>query len=123
MRRTVVAALFGLAAAISTEVRGQEAVKGVDLFVDLDQYAGKQVLLTDGQVVFATGDGALVKSGGVTFELVPDGIDRETFRYILKNCSGLITGPECQKPLLVTPTGQKQVVSGFPVLAGGKFAQ
>jgi hypothetical protein len=83
-------------------------VDGADLYVDLAQYVGKEVLLIDGEVSMTDTMGATLRSGGVVFKIVTDGIDRETFRYILKHCSSieLMKRSACQIPLYVTPTGQ-----------------
>lgn len=58
---------------------------GADLFIDFAQYFGKQVVITDGEVFGATNDGAILRAGGVYFDIGTKGIDRETFRYFLKN--------------------------------------
>jgi hypothetical protein len=73
---------------------------GADLFIDLEQYVGKQVVITDARVYAASNSGAYVEAGTVHFKISTKGIDRETFRYFLKNC-----GKFCKVRLLATPTG------------------
>jgi hypothetical protein len=92
---------------------------GADLFIDLAQYAGKQVVITDAQVFGAGNDGAFMEAGRVIFKILPDGIDRETFRYFLKNCNG--NREKCNVHLLVTPTGRKW--SDWPELADVKIVK
>jgi hypothetical protein len=101
----------------------QPAVTSADLFIDLDKYVGKEVILTDARVHDAGNSGAFANSGGVYFWISPEGIDRETFRYFLKNCSGSSFGvPACEKVrLLVTPTGKKS--SNVPTLINVKIIQ
>ena len=53
-----------------------------DLFVDLDKYVGKPVVLESMHVFGANNDGALAASGGVTFSLSSQGMDRETLRLL-----------------------------------------
>jgi hypothetical protein len=89
---------------------------GADLFIDLARYAGKQVVITDGYVHGVDNNGALLKAGAVTFRVQTEGIDRETFRYLLKNCDGSAEMPECRVRLLVTPTGKSTL--NWPNLAG-----
>ena len=77
---------------------------GADLFIDLAKYAGQQVVITDARVYGASNGGALMDAGRVTFKILPQGIDRETFRYFLKNCT-----ETCNVHLLATPTGNKRM--------------
>jgi hypothetical protein len=96
-------------------------IAGADLFIDLVQYIGRPVIIADGGVFEANNDGALIKAGGNTFKLTVDGIDRETFRFFLKNCTGTAIGEQCTTPLLVTPTGEKSL--GWPLLKNVKMIQ
>jgi hypothetical protein len=98
----------------------QPAMAGADLFIDISKYAGRQVILTDGEVYGATNDGALVRAGGATFWISPESIDPETFRVFLKSCSGIGSDDPCKRRLVVTPTGQKRM--NWPILTGVKFA-
>jgi hypothetical protein len=92
---------------------------GADLFIDLAQYVDKQVVITDAEVYGAGNHGALLDAGRVTFKITTEGIDRETFRYFLKNCDG--TGEKCKVRLLVTPTGK--VTMHWPELVGVKIVK
>jgi hypothetical protein len=103
-----------LASLILTTPALAEGITGADLLVDLDKYVGQSVRLNDGHVSMAQNDGAVVKSRGATFRISSQGIDRETFRYILSNCSGIMTGPACNLSLIVTPTTGKYV--DWPIL-------
>ena len=99
------------------------ALTGNDLLADLDQLIGKEVLLTDANVGGAGNDGASVRAGGAAFKISDQGIDRETFRYLLENCYLVTEPPECQGlRLLVTLSGQKSP-SGRPILINVKRAQ
>ena len=75
--------------------------------VDLDRYIDKQVIVSGCVIYLASNDGASMMCGGVTFKIIVDGIDRETFRYFLKNCSGLGEQPNCRMPVFATPIGKK----------------
>jgi hypothetical protein len=90
------------------------AVSGNNLLVDLDNWAGKEVYLTNVRIFATDNNGALGTTSGVTFKITTRGIDKETFRRLLKNCHGIMN-PECDGlSLTATPTGEKQV--GWPVL-------
>ena len=60
-------------------------------------------------------------TGGATFSISVEGIDRESFRFFLSNCSGIVANSHCKMPLLVTPTGQK--LGGNPVVKDVKIVQ
>jgi hypothetical protein len=96
---------------------------GADLFIDLAQYEGKQVVIIDGYVFGANNDGAFLRAGAVSFRVRTDGIDRETFRFFLKNCHGLGETPGCKVLLLATPTGKATSVSNSPELTGIKIVR
>ena len=94
-----------------------------DLLADLDQLIGKEVLLIDANVGGAGNDGASVRAGGAAFKISNEGIDRDTFRYLLESCHMVTEPPECQGlQLLVTLSGQKSA-SGRPILINVKRAQ
>jgi len=95
-------------------------VRGADLFTDLQEYAGKPVILTDGLVFGATNSGALVTTGDVTFSISVQGIDRESFRFFLTNCSDIME-QDCKVPLVVTPTGKFNME--WPVLKDVRIAR
>jgi hypothetical protein len=97
----------------------QEVVHGNDLFVDVDRYIGKEVVLRDGTVFDADNSGFLIKAGSVTFKAYNTGIDRETLRFILNNCS-VLPVEKCSVPLFVTVTDQK--VMDWPVLINVRLA-
>ena len=66
LAKTLIAtALLGaiLAPALAQE---PPRIKGADLFVDLQQYVGKQVILTDAKVWSASNTGAFIYAGAVT---------------------------------------------------------
>jgi hypothetical protein len=95
-------------------------IAGADLYIDVAQYIGRPVILTDGEVQGANNYGALIKAGATTFKIATDGIDRESYRFFLKNCSGF-RGEQCRTPLLVTPTGEKS--GQLPVVRDVKMIQ
>jgi tetratricopeptide (TPR) repeat protein len=95
-------------------------IAGADLYIDLTQYIGRPVILTDGEVQGANNYGALIKAGATSFKIAIDGIDRESFRFFLKSCSGF-RGEQCRTPLLVTPTGEKS--GHLPVVRDVKMIQ
>jgi hypothetical protein len=95
-------------------------IDGADLFIDLDQYAGKPVVLTDCTIYGAGNDGAILNCHSTYFKVTTDGIDRESFRFFLKNCTGL-SEAQCQMPFLVTPTGKKSLIG--PSLKDVKIAR
>jgi hypothetical protein len=93
-----------IVAAVMLAPIAANAISGADLFVDLDKYVGKEVVLENVEVYAASNDGAGAKSSGVTFSLKWQGADRETLRKLLKDCNSL-SGCNLQR-LLVTPSGQ-----------------
>src|SRR5262249_52048930 len=95
-------------------------IAGADLYIDLAQYIGRPVILSDGEVQFANNYGALIKAGATSFKIATEGIDRESYRFFLKNCSGF-KGEQCRTPLLVTPTGEKS--GQMPVVRDVKMIQ
>lgn len=98
------------------------ALDGASLFVEFSDHTGKEILLTGGRVFGANNDGALVRAAGATFRLSADGMDRETHRYFLRHCSGIIAGQDCAFPLIVTPTGDRGPFNQ-PVLRAAKIAR
>jgi hypothetical protein len=101
-------------------VAQQPEMAGADLFIDISKYAGREVVLTDGEVYGATNDGAMVRAGSVTFWISPAAIDPETFRVFLKSCSNIVPTDPCKRRLVVTPTGQMRI--NWPILTAVKFA-
>jgi hypothetical protein len=95
-------------------------IAGADLFIDLAQYIGRPVILTDGTVLGANNSGASLNARGTYFKITVKGNDRESFRFFLRNCS---TGHQdnCKIPLLVTPTGEKS--GNWPSLKDVKMIQ
>ncbi len=96
---------------------------GADLFIDLAQYAGKPVVITDGYVIQTDTGGATwsSKDGAVHFRIKTERIDRETFRFFLKNCAGWSQTPKCTVLLLATPTGNAEF--NWPDLEGVKIVR
>ncbi len=120
MKRTfallaITAALF--AASPSTQAQDVSRIDGADLLVDLAKHAGHQVIIKNVDVYGASNSGALGNAGSVTVKITTTGIDPETFRYFLKNCSN-----SCVVRLLATPTGEKSI-SGWPLLTGVKIVE
>ena len=118
--RMIITALITASVGVSAAL-AQPAVTGADLLVDLEQFIGKEVILIDAEVFSADNRGALAKSGGATFRISAEGIDRETFREFLKNCSGLGLSAECKRRLLVTPNGEK--ARDLPILINVKIVR
>jgi Sel1 repeat len=113
-------------ATVPTSAQEPKRLTGADLFIDLQEYVCKQVILTDGEVFSAGNSYALIKAGGITFNMIIEDIDRESFRFFLTNCTGLPQprpkgAPRCDVPLLVTPTGKYGAVG--PVLKSVKIAK
>jgi len=115
--------LLHLSLGLVGPIRSQELkrVRGADLFIDLQQYAGKQVVLLDSQVFNISNHGGNLTSGGANFYLSSEGMDRETFRFLLTNCSGLTISTQCKMSLIVTPTGEYMQMSKFPTLTGARM--
>jgi hypothetical protein len=108
--------------ALASEPQSTVRLRGADLFVDLDKYVGKEVLLADGEAIGADNDGFLIKAGAVTFKASTEGIDRETFRFILTNCASFFSeGNKCALPMYVTPTGQRTM--SWPILKNVRLAR
>jgi len=109
-----------------------ERLNGADLFIDLDRYVGKQVILVDAGVAGATNSEAFVRAGRVMFYVNGKDIDREAFQFFLTNCTGrrlfawpyggLIVKDICKVPLSVIPTTIKTDFS-FPVLKSVRIAR
>jgi hypothetical protein len=118
--QSAVAALWIAMATVPTSAQEPKKLIGADLFIDLQEYVGNQVILIDGSVFAAGTSYALVRAGGVTFVLSVEDIDRESFRFFLTNCAGS-SSEFCKFPLLVTPTGTRQ--SGMTVLKSVKIAR
>jgi hypothetical protein len=101
-------------ATVPTSTQAPKRLIGADLFVDLQKYVCKQVILMDGEVFDASDRGGLIETPGATFDINVEGIDRESLRYFLTNCTGLPQRrpqgiPRCDVPLLVIPTGKFRV--------------
>ena len=97
------------------------AISGADLLIDLDKWAGKEVYVTNVQVYGANNLGALGTASGVTFKITTQGIDKETFRRLLKDCNGVMNSACKGLSLTVTPTGEKEI--GWPVLINVRIGQ
>ena len=119
-----IAALWFMATAVAS-AQEPKRLNGADLFVDLEQYVGRQVILVDAGVAGATNSGAFVRAGPVMFYVNGTDIDQEAFQFFLSNCAGrsvsawpyagLIIKDICKVPLSVIPTARK-TDSSFPVL-------
>jgi hypothetical protein len=107
-------------------------LNGTELFIDLEQYVGKQVILVDAGVAGATNSGAFVRAGRVMFYVNGKDVDREAFQFFLTNCTGrslfawpyggLLVKDICKVPLSVIPTAMKTDFS-FPVLKSVRIAK
>jgi hypothetical protein len=119
--QSAVAALWIAMATVPASAQEPKRLIGADLFIDLQEYVGKQVILIDGTVWGASENGAIIKAGGVavTLWMSVEDIDRESFRFFLTNCTGL--SDFCKFPLLVTPTVTRY--NGWPVLKSVKIAK
>jgi hypothetical protein len=108
MRTLLVLAAFALGTAATCAAEEPKQVSGVDLFVDFKDYIGKEVILTDGIVSAADSSFMYIKAGkrAVTFFVRTQGLDRESLRFFLSNCSDYLPKPQCHMPLLVTPTDE-----------------
>ena len=116
MRRTFTPLTIALALfAASAQAQDAPRIDGADLLVDLTKHAGHQVIIKNVEVFGASNSGALGNAGTVVVKITTTGIDPETFRYFLKNCSN-----SCVVRLLATPTGEKSG-SGLPLLTGVKI--
>jgi tetratricopeptide (TPR) repeat protein len=93
-------------------------LSGADLLVDLNKYVGRPVVLLDGNVFGANNSFALVRSGGATFSINTEGIEPETFRFILGNCSGLQSA-KCKMNLEITPTGGRSM--NMPIVSAARM--
>ena len=83
--RTILAA--GTACALlSTTALAATRAAASDLFVDLDQYVGRSVVVESEHVYGADNEGALATSGGVTFLISSEGIAEETMKLFLRHC-------------------------------------
>ena len=108
---------------LASEPQLPARLRGADLFVDLDKYVGKEVLLADGEAIGADNDGFLIRAGAVTFKVSTEGIDRETFRFILTNCASFVVGEgkKCASSMYVTPTGEHYM--SWPILKNVRLAR
>lgn len=120
-RTTKIGALAWFLCVLAGATNAQSRLDGANLLVDIRDHIGKEVILTGGKVFGADNSGALVRSGGATFKLSTEEIDKETFRFFLKNCSGITMGDggPCTVSLRVTPTG-KQILNN-PILKAVKL--
>jgi len=121
MRFAIIIAAVAVALSTAALAENPSKIVGADLYIDLAQYAGRVVILTDGGVVAADNFGALIVAAAVRFKIITDGIDPESFRFMLKNCSSIMLQSQCKFPLLVTPTGEKS--ANLPVLKDVKMIQ
>src|SRR5690242_7041692 len=122
MRRRLLIGSLAAMVMLSGSVKAQEQqpphLDGADLFIDVDQYVGKPVVLTNCEIYGAGNNGAILNCHSTYFKVTTDGIDRESFRFFLKNCTNL---GGCKMPFLVTPTGEKSGVG--PSLKDVKIAR
>ena len=124
------AALWFMATVVAS-AQEPKRLNGADLFVDLEQYVGRQVILVDAGVAGANNNGAFVRAGPVMFYVNGKDIDQEAFQFFLSNCAsrslsawpygGLIVKDICKVPLSVIPTGKK-TDSSFPMLKSVELA-
>jgi hypothetical protein len=110
----IVAVLVG--AALAQEV---PRLSGADLFVDFERYSGKPIVLLNADVFGADNSGALARSGGATFKIDGASADRESFRYFLTNCVGIIASGRCRFSLEATPATRGNV--NQPILRDAKI--
>jgi hypothetical protein len=83
----VMAVALGSSVCVAEETK---SLNGVDLFVDLKDHVGKEVLLTDGVVYAADSRSISIKAGpngAVSFYADTNGVDRESLRFFLSNCT------------------------------------
>jgi hypothetical protein len=114
----VVAITF--ASGVMLSIAQEKQLSGADLFIELDQYVDKPVIVTDCEIGIADNYGPSLNCNNKHFILSTDGIDSESFQFFLKNCTGFAQ-PQCKLPLLVTPTGQKR--GNYPVLKSVRIAR
>jgi len=106
--------LSALSIVVAPAAQEPRRINGADLFASLNQYVGKQVVLTDGRVFGANNNFALVWAGAVVFDLNVAEVDGESRQFLLANCASIGVPDVCRVPLLVVPTGQRNGAS--PVL-------
>ncbi len=93
-------------------------VSAAEAFANLAKYAGRELLIPDGEVVFASTHGALLRGGDeIFFELKPD-MDADALKFMIATCSGPKGARAgCRMPV----SGQLQPAvsptTGWPVLA------
>jgi hypothetical protein len=102
----LLAALLTLAIVVAATAQELRRLSGADLFAGLQQYVGKQVILSDGRVFGANNNFALVWAGAVLFDLNIADIDAESRQLLLANCASIGLPDVCRVQLLVVPTGQ-----------------
>jgi hypothetical protein len=85
MKRLALISLVSALLAAALPAIAQDVVSGEDVFVDLDQYAGKRILI-EGGVYGADNNGAQMIGGAVNFIISYDGMDKATMRTFLKQC-------------------------------------
>jgi hypothetical protein len=67
----------------------------IDFAVDWQNYEGQWVIVTGGVVNFASIDGAMLYTSGVSIPIRPPFREREDLRYLLTHCTGVeINRPE-----------------------------
>lgn len=128
MKRTFIGLLTAMAL-FGAEARAQEFTEapadiprlvGPDVFIDAAKYQDKQIVITDGYIFAASSDLVMLKTGGVTFYVSTDDMDRESLRHFLKNCHSIGRNPGCTVHLLATPVKK---ILGNPGLAGAKISK
>ena len=103
---------------------GTAPLHGADLFTDWEQHRGKRVIVR-GYAYAADEVSALFDADGISFSLDVASADRESLRWLLKNCSGYRQANCTDITLTVVPRGPKGGEFGFGMgdLAGAKLVE
>lgn len=100
---------------------GTQRVALADLFIDLNEHINEQVVVDGADISAAGNNGAILRSGNLTFLLDGSSMERETYRFLLQHCSGFTSSNTCKFSVKVVPTGEVQNVTQYPILSCGKL--
>lgn len=91
----------------------------VDFLVDWSRYEGQSVKIKGARVAGANTDFVILSAPGVAITARGPWTDREDLRYLLRNCTNIITGDDCN--MVVAGTVRGGSIGDGPELVGSDF--
>lgn len=99
------------------EQAAAEVLPAVEVFNNVGKYAGRDVLIAEGEIVSASVHGALLRAGDdVFFELRAD-MDAGALQFMITSCAGSKGGrDQCRVPVAGKLLPAVSATTGWPVL-------